>query len=67
MSAQRSSVPAPLIASIGGLVAVIGGIAATIAVGATAPMLLGVLIGVGVLLLVVMGVLIGIGRKNRPR
>ena len=63
MSVERSSVPAPLIASIGSLVAVIGGIAATVAVGALATVWLGVLVGLGVLLLFVIGVLIGIGRS----
>lgn len=67
MSYRNAPVSAPIIASIGGLVAVLGGIVGVIASGTMTPLVLGLLAGLGIVLLLVMGIVIGNGRRNTTR
>lgn len=67
MSSKPSQSSAPLIAALGGIVAVVGGIAAAFAATGASPVLVGVLAGLALLLLVIVGILTGTRRSDRSR
>jgi hypothetical protein len=54
----------PVIAVLGALVAILGGLTASIAATGSQPILLGITLAVGMILLVVLGIFIGLLRKR---